>query len=504
MGLQKMCFVGAKLILVVIFCIHVKQVTMVSIFEREEYCGVLLSQYDPHLLDTFKLEMSQGIERFFLLSYCLACCWPGLGAKSDLRVVRQWAELDFVFPSEEAKQIAIQKRYYVPGNSVPIDVDVHHRQGPYPSRIFVTNPRFDVGRPITLGTVDESGRIVAYPDYSWHDNQGSNCAGMSSVFRVAIDECQRLWVMDAGKIEDKQVCPPQLLAFDLATDQLIYRHVVNSSNYVEQSLYVTPIVDVRPRGPGDCANTFVYVADVSAFSILVVDVMRDQAWRTTHRLFYPFPSRGTFTIDGESFDLMDGILGMALSPYHPGRDRFLYFHSLAATTENVVNTKVLRNNSYMHDPSIDPDAIYVFPKQRSSQSAAEAIDRNGIMYFGLMDPPSILCWNTATEFSSQNFHTVAADKETLQFASGVKIVLNARGEEELWVLTSSFQRLMTGTLSADRINFRIHAEKVPIILANSPCKDSPNGRKGYHANLVDRSSDGHTYRPSRYGSASYL
>lgn len=84
---------------------------------------------DPHLLDTFKLEMSQGIERFFLLSYCLACCWPGLGAKSDLRVVRQWSEMQFVFPSEEAKQIATERRFYVPGNSVPIDVDVHHRQG---------------------------------------------------------------------------------------------------------------------------------------------------------------------------------------------------------------------------------------------------------------------------------------------------------------------------------------------------------------------------------------
>ncbi|KAF9424040.1 hypothetical protein HW555_000749 [Spodoptera exigua] len=480
-------------------------VTMVSFFEREEYCGVILSQYDPHLLDTFKLEMSQGIERFFLLSYCLACCWPGLGAKNDLRVVRQWAELDFVFPSEEAKQIAIQKRYYVPGNSVPIDVDVHHRQGPYPSRIFVTNPRFDEGRPITLGTVDDTGRIVAYPDYSWHDNQGSNCGGMTSVFRVAIDECQRLWVMDAGKIGDKQVCPPQLLAFDLATDRLIYRHVVNSSNYLEQSLYVTPIVDVRPRGPGDCANTYVYVADVSAYSILVVDVMRDQSWRTTHRLFYPFPSRGTFTIDGESFDLMDGILGMALSPYHHGRDRFLYFHSLAATTENVVNTRILRNNSYLQDANIDPDAIYVFPKERPSQSAAEAIDQNGVMYFGLMDPPSIQCWNTATEFSPRNFHTVAANQETLQFASGVKIVKNAKEEQELWVLTSSFQRVMTGSLSPDRMNFRIHAEKIPVILANSPCKNSPNGQKpGYHVNLVDRSSDGHKYRPTRYGSASYL
>lgn len=149
-------------------------------------------------------------------------------------------------------------------------------------------------------------------------------------------------------------------------------------------------------------------------------------------------------------------------------------------------------------------SFQVFPKERSSQSAAEAIDRNGIMYFGLMDPPSILCWNTATEFSSHNFHTVAADRETLQFASGVKIVLNARGEEELWVLTSSFQRIMTGSITSERINYRIHAEKVPIILANSPCKNSPNGQKGYHVNLVDKSSDGHTYRPHRYGSASYL
>lgn len=61
------------------------------------------------------------------------------------------------------------------------------------------------------------------------------------LIQFQIDECQRLWVMDAGKIGDKQVCPPQLLAFDLTTDQLIYRHVVNASNYVESSLYITPV-----------------------------------------------------------------------------------------------------------------------------------------------------------------------------------------------------------------------------------------------------------------------
>lgn len=59
------------------------------------------------------------------------------------------------------------------------------------------------------------------------------------------------------------------------------------------------IVDVRGQGPGDCADTFVYVADVSAFGVLVVDVARDRSWRVTHRLFFPYPNRGTFTIDGK-------------------------------------------------------------------------------------------------------------------------------------------------------------------------------------------------------------
>lgn len=447
--------------------------------------------------------MSYGVERFFLLSYCLACCWPGLGAKSDLRLIREWTELEFAFPSEAALQSALNNKHYVEGNSVPIDVDVHHRQGDEPSRIFVTLPRFDEGRPVTLGTIDEQGRIAGYPDYSWNANQGRNCNGLTSVFRVAIDKCNRIWVMDTGKIGDTQHCPPQLLAFSLANDQLIFRHKVNESNFVSSSLFVTPVVDIANNREGDCSNTFVYVADVTGFGLLVVDVDNNRSWRVSHRLFFPFPNRGTFTIDGESFELMDGVLGMALSPYRHGRDRYLYFHALASTTENVVRTSVLRNDSFIDEPNAQPQAINVFPEERPNQSAAEAIDRNGVMFFGLMDPPSIWCWNTATEFSQRNFHRVALNKETLQFASGVKVVNNLKGEQELWVLTSSFQRVMTGSLDSNRVNYRIHAEKIPRLLNNSPCKYSPKDRShGYHANLITPVLKlRHSFK---YGAVSYL
>ncbi|CAH0667385.1 unnamed protein product [Chilo suppressalis] len=479
-------------------------------YRQSRICEVLLSQYDPAVLDQFKMEMSYGIERFFLLTYCLACCWPGLGARTDLRVVRQWSELEFAFPSDEARLSAMQQDYYVPGNSVPIDVDVHHRRdgkwcsSQQKSRIFVTIPRFDVGRPVTLGTVDELGRIAGYPDYSWHDHQGHNCQGMTSVFRTAIDECNRLWVMDAGKIGDTQHCPPQLLAFDLDTDRLLYRHVVNASSYIGTSLFITPVVDVRGSGPGDCSDTFVYVADVSGFGMLVVDVAKDRSWRVTHRFMFPYPNHGTFTIDGESFDLMDGVLGMALSPYKQGRDRFLYFHALAATTENVVRTKVLRNDSFLADPNAEPKSINSFPDERPNQSAAEAMDRNGVLYFGIMEPPSIWCWNSATEFNQRNFYQLAVDRETLQFASGVKVINNLKGEQELWVLTSSFQRVMTGSLSSSRVNFRIHAEKINNLIANTPCANSPKGQNhGYQANMIIPSS-GYQRGTLRYGAVSYL
>ncbi|CAH0719372.1 unnamed protein product, partial [Brenthis ino] len=468
---------------------------------QNRICASLLSQYDPYLLDIYKTEMGYGIERFFLLSYCLACCWPGLVAKSSLRVVKEWPELDFVFPSDADRQVAIDKRYYVPGNSVPIDVDVHHRNSPEKSRIFVTIPRFDEGRPMTLGTVTDQNLITAYPDYTWHDNQGHNCDGLTSVFRVAIDKCNRLWVMDAGKIGDKAVCPAQLLAFDLNTDRLIYRHRPGANGFIATSLFINPVVDVRGEGPYDCADTFVYVADVSGFGLLVVDVANDRSWRVTHRFMYPYPSRGTFTIDGESFDLMDGMFALALSPYVPGQDRFLYFHALASTTENVVRTSVIRNDSFITDSNANPFSINVFPEERPNQSAAEAIDDNGIMYFGLNEPPGIWCWNTGTEFSPRNFHQIAIDKETLQFASGMKVVNNLSGSQELWILTSSFQRVMTGSLSSDRVNFRIHAENIPQLLKNSACMSPPKNKYGYHADRISPNIPKRTYK---YGAVAFL
>lgn len=69
-----------------------------------------------------------------------------------------------------------------------------------------------------------------------HDNAGQatvseaplkNNASIISTFRIRVDECDRLWVMDSGLADilgdPKQIAPPSLVIFDLNTDQLIKR-----------------------------------------------------------------------------------------------------------------------------------------------------------------------------------------------------------------------------------------------------------------------------------------
>lgn len=111
------------------------------------------------------------------------------------------------------------------------------------TRIFVTIPRFSPGVPITLGTVapTQLSLIEPYPSYSWHSSHGANCDGITSVLRIAIDECRRLWVLDSGKIGEIQKCPPQLLVFDLITNTLIRRYRFPREQYSAASLFITPV-----------------------------------------------------------------------------------------------------------------------------------------------------------------------------------------------------------------------------------------------------------------------
>lgn len=68
--------------------------------------------------------------------------------------------------------------------------------------------------------------------------------------------------------------------------------------------------------------------------IIVYDSLKDQAWRVMHPSMFPDPDFSDYSIDGEMFSLMDGIVGLAHSPslgvlyYQPlATDRLVLFTS---------------------------------------------------------------------------------------------------------------------------------------------------------------------------------
>lgn len=178
---------------------------------------------------------------FSLLVLAFNCQQP------DLRLVKDWKQLDFNFPNPQDRAAAVSKGFFVPKNVFPIDVDVDYggAMGMFQSpRIFVTTPRFTEGVPVTLGYIkaSQSGSLIQpYPDYSWHSSNGANCSGLTSVVRVAIDSCSHMYVLDSGVINDVIKCPPQLLIFNLRNDRLIHRYKFPKSQYSNTSLFVTPV-----------------------------------------------------------------------------------------------------------------------------------------------------------------------------------------------------------------------------------------------------------------------
>jgi len=288
-------------------------------------------------------------------------------------------------------------------------------------------------------------------------------------------------VLDTGRIGTQQLCAPQLVVFNLDNDVLIHRYRFPLDQFkTGTSLFVTPVLDVRDPPPtGQCANTMVYIADVTGYGIVVYDARRNRSWRVQNKLVYPYPQYGTFTIAQENFDLMDGIIGLALSPRRsqPTRgtyanDRSLYFHALASITENSVPLSVL-DNSTAFESNVEsfPRSFYEIGS-RGTQSAAQAMDSNGNLFFGLMDPIGIACWDYSKPYGKENMRIVAQNDATLQFSSGVKVILNKKGKEELWVLTCRFQRVMTGTLNSNEVNFRIQAIQIDELLNGSRCSSS--------------------------------
>jgi len=405
----------------------------------------------------------------FGLIVLVALC--GFATAAQLDEVYSWKELQFAWPNQETRDNAIRSGDYIPANNLPLGI------GRWKGKLFVTVPRWKSGvasslNYIPLDTNEKSPTLIPYPDLKANTLPKSEDEKLEdnhiiSTFRVHVDRCDRLWVMDTGLADilgsPKQHSKPALVVFDLNTDRLIRRYEFKPTDLKESSFFANVVVDVQPD---KCDEAYAYIPDLGGYGIVVYSWKNNESWRVKHNFFHFDPLNGDFNIGGVNFQWTDGVFGLALGRVQENGYRTLYFHPLASTHEFSVSTEVLRNQTL----ATDPQSYHLFKNEGErgplTQASASDVDQQtDVLFLTQLNKDGVACWNTKKPLNSENLALVAQDKEALIFTNDLKIDC----ERNLWVLSDRMPVFIYQSLNPNDVNYRIFKIKVDDAIANTPC-----------------------------------
>lgn len=103
---------------------------------------------------------------------------------------------------------------------------------------------------INLDKINKTAPLIPYPDWKANtlpetSNEPLEQNHITSVFRVYVDECDRLWVMDTGVAQIlgnyNPIAKPSILVFDLNTDTLIRRYTLKETDAKDNSFFANVV-----------------------------------------------------------------------------------------------------------------------------------------------------------------------------------------------------------------------------------------------------------------------
>lgn len=215
---------------------------------------------------------------------------------------------------------------------MPLGIDA------YENRFFISIPRWKTGTPATLVWLDLPSRdksplLRPYPNWNFHTTPTNpDCTKLMSVFRVHVDDCGRLWAIDAGMVNTTStpnlVCPPKIVVFDLTTDRVLLNYPIPQDIVKEDSLYTSILVDIRN---GQCEDAHAYITDTWRSALWVFSWAKKRSWRASNYLMLPNPHACEYNFHNQlDYQWTDGIFGTALGLVNSQGDRLVYFHPMSS------------------------------------------------------------------------------------------------------------------------------------------------------------------------------
>lgn len=243
--------------------------------------------------------------------------------------------------------------------------------------------------------------LIPYPSLA--NNMVGDCDnGLNTVYRIKVDKCNRLWVLDVGTIgigeDTRQVCPYSINIYDLTTNTRIKKYVLRDEDTNKNSFIANTLLD-----EGDsCDDVHAYFSDELGYGLIVYSLKDDISWRFEHSFFFPDPLRGDFNIDGLNFQWGDeGIFGMSLGPKLPDGTKSVFFSPLASHREFYVSNAILKDKSKVEDSY--HDFSFMEERSKNGHTTSRVIDvQSEVELFNLIDQNAIGCWNTKRRYTPAN------------------------------------------------------------------------------------------------------
>ncbi|CAG9563242.1 unnamed protein product [Danaus chrysippus] len=399
---------------------------------------------------------------FFFFGFIAAA-----SAAVKLQELYSWNVLDWNYPDPYLKQQALQTGALIPQNALPVGIER------WRNKLFVSVPRWRGGIPATLNYIpldaphEPSPKLTPYP--SFKGNELGDCEnGLTTVYRIKADQCDRLWVLDVGTYgydpNVTNLCPYSINVYDLNTDQRIRRYVFRPEDIVS----TTFIANIALDEGLSCEDTFAYFSDELGYGLIAYSWEQNRSWRFSHSYFMPDPLVGDFNIAGLNFQWgAEGIFGIHTSPIGPDGYRTLYFSPLSSFTEFSVSTRILRDESKVSGSY--KDFKVVGTRGPNTHTTSKVIDSSGVQLFNLIDQNAIGCWNSALELKPQNTAIVDKDDIGLIFPCDIKI---DRGKN-VWVISDRMPVFLESELNYGDINFRIYFAPLDSLISGTVCEPFP-------------------------------
>ncbi|XP_046412041.1 major royal jelly protein 1-like isoform X1 [Neodiprion fabricii] len=385
-----------------------------------------------------------------ILPIFLACvAWSS--AAADLETIYEWKYIDYVWESDAEKEAAVANGTYDYTNIVVVDV-----QSLPDDRVIVTTPRYK-NNPATLSVIssqsaDNGPLLQPYPSWSW--NNADDCSGFTSVNRVYLDQCNRLWLVDSGKIGNEQVCSAKIFGFDPSTDEMLYNMTIPdniSHNPTNTSQGRLELQVVETTGD-NCENTWLYISDLEGYGLLISNLTA--TWRLQDKIFepdYSDASATNFTSCDDSVDMYLGPSGLLIFP--PGfveDGNYLIFKPMSKIKSYTVNVDELHNSWNGSELS-----FYLSAYTPPSQEPAKTYTKEGLLFANFISANAIGCWHLEHPLADANVAELTQDDERLQFVFSLKMKHFTNGTQELWVMSNRLQKFILGTVDFTDVNIRI-------------------------------------------------